>query len=585
MAPTKRQLQLTCPYCKPARIAKEKSRVTIGDEIWIDLECGHTYIKSALVAEKVSIVSKDGRSPFPFQFTDEGFFIDANGQELRDSVHFLEDADCNGLCLHEQGLGKTVIECMLLKRNPGLLPALIVVKSGLRAQWFAEVLRWTGMIPQVISSSRELPLFDLFDIFIVSIDTLRLLRPDVKAANVMDEALDELFKNRTDESKMTKAEKKRREKEKVIWTDDICAKFKHIAVDESQKIKNEDSTRTKALRKIASLANDGQKARTICYSGTNIEKHAGEFFVTLNLARPELFPQKAGFIMTHVATDPTTGKLAGLRNPSRFRDITKDFITRFTRDQVLPDLPKIWRQFRLAEIGGSELEAYKKIVKEFMEATEDPEVNLSQAQILGYLAKMRHITGIAKVDAALEFVEEFLLESERKLVIFAHHIQAREILFAKISKLCTEGAMNQPLILGGGLKLGEGSAIIEEFRKPGNRILVASEMASAEGYNMQFCSDALFLERQFNPSIEEQCEGRFPRPRPDDPWPVGFKINCHYLIAAGTVDDFLTELIEKKRANVANTLDGKEIIWDQQDLMRDLAGALMSRGLLKWRLT
>jgi SNF2 family DNA or RNA helicase len=571
-------LHVTCEFC--SKVAKEKNRYTLGNQLWIDLECGHTIIKDSLTSEEVTIVSRDGRKPFPFQMSPTGKFVADDGLEYPDSVHFLEEADCNGLCLHEQGLGKTVIECILLKRNPQLLPALIVVKSGLRAQWFAEVFRWTGMIPQVISSSKELPLFDLFDVVIVSIDTLRMLRPDSKPENPLDSVreLQKLIEGRGGQK--SKETKKR---EKIIWTDEICAKFKHIAVDESQKIKNPGSSRTQALRKIAALANDGQKARVICYSGTNIEKHAGEYFVTLNLTRPELFPVQATFQLNYCRVDDT-GKIAGLKNAAKFHELTKDFIIRFKREQVMKDLPTVFRQFRLAELGGSELQAYIKVVKEFMEASEDPEVNMSQTDILGYLSRMRHITGIAKVDAAVEFIEEFLLESERKIVVFLHHKQAAAILMAKLGKLCTEAAMNQPLYLPGGLKLGEGSAIIEEFRKPGNRILLASSLAAGEGYNMQFCSDCLFMERQWNPSAEEQCEGRFPRPRPEDPWPEGFKINAHYLIAAGTVDDFLTDIVEQKRANVANTLDGKDIVWDEKSLHNQLAAVLREKGLMKWGL-
>ena len=106
----------------------------------------------------------DGREPLPYQW---------------DTTRFIEKADCNGLILHEQGLGKTVIACMLLKRNKDLLPALIVCPSGLRLQWLAETIRWTGTMPQVITSSNDKPMFEVFPIVLVSIDTLRLLRPDV----------------------------------------------------------------------------------------------------------------------------------------------------------------------------------------------------------------------------------------------------------------------------------------------------------------------------------------------------------------------------------------------------------------------
>ena len=95
------------------------------------------------------------------------------------------------------------------------------------------------MIPQVISSSREVPEFDLFDVVIVSIDTLRILRPDVKQENEYDvhRSMQQILmssKDRVKASMEMQGVATTREGSKIIWTDDICARFKHIAVDESQ---------------------------------------------------------------------------------------------------------------------------------------------------------------------------------------------------------------------------------------------------------------------------------------------------------------------------------------------------------------
>src|SRR6187455_2796107 len=145
--------------------------MTLGKSILIKLKCGHTIVRDALQTLEMQVVASDGKTPFGYQYSPTGKFVDDLGEEHIDTVHFLEAADCNGLCLHEMGLGKTIIECILLARNPQLLPALLVVKSGLRAQWFLEVYKWTGIIAQIITSSKELPYLDTFPIVIVSVDT------------------------------------------------------------------------------------------------------------------------------------------------------------------------------------------------------------------------------------------------------------------------------------------------------------------------------------------------------------------------------------------------------------------------------
>jgi SNF2 family DNA or RNA helicase len=556
-------LQKECPFCH--KIFKELGRDVFGKDVLILGECGHTLVVPVVESTEYDMVSSDGRRPFPFQI---------------EGVKFLEAAGCNGLLLDEQGLGKTVQECLLLSRNQHLFPALIIVKSGLRAQWFAEIFRWTGRAAQVVTGSRELPLFEFFDIVIVSMDSLRLLRPDVEVVSEYDNAV------------RVKAGKKPKVNTPV-WTDEICSHFKHICVDEGHKLKNPGSKRTMAFRKILAAANGGQKAPLVWMTGTNIEKNADEFFVSLNAVRPEMFYSHASFRLNYVDIDRETGRIGGLKNYEQFKERTKDFIIRRLRADVLPDLPKIFRQFRLAEMEGDELKAYIKIVKEFQEFMDEDGPHIP-TDILGYLAKMRHITGIAKINAACEFVEEFLLEAgmsaydyngtevnaPRKIVIFAHHKLAMDILMTRLETLCKEGGYAPPLLLSADLDaMTQRPALIEEFRKPENRIMIASTLASAEGLNLQFCSDCLIMERQWNPSTEEQAEARFPRPGS-----TAARVNAHYLIAAGTIDDFLTELVEQKRRNVAQALDGKEMTWDEKSLIGELSNALRTKGLKRWNL-
>lgn len=567
-------LQPKCPYCGGKAI--EQSHYTVGDDTYTVLICGHELINERIIPpdelewqEMLAEWASKGLRPFQYQI---------------DGVKKIEAADCNAILADEQGLGKTIQAAMLLKRNKErLCPCLYVCKSGLRMDVFVKLMKWSGLHCQVITSGRELPYTDMFDVIIVSLDTLRLLRADVKPDLEDWQILSDELKG-----------KKKKKQGKIIWTDEICAKFKFIVVDESQKIKNPEASRTKALRIIAKAAsaNGNGKVKVLPMSGTMVEKNAGEFFVPLNLVHPELFHHPATFTLQHVAVNPETGKLGGLKNVERFRELTKDFIIRRTRAEVMPELPKVFRQFRSAELEGSDIEVYTKIVKEFMEASEDPEVNLSQSDILGYLSRMRHITGIAKVNAALQFIEEFLLESEtnRKLVVFLHHKEAGAILHGKLTKLAMEANYEPPLYLAAAVPPLERPGFVEKFKRPENRIMLASTLAACEGLDMQFCTDCLIMERQWNPAQEEQAEGRFPRPIVDSTGALedhsDIKINAHYLIAAGTIDDFLTEIVEEKRRNVANTLDGVETVdWDEASLISQLADTLRRKGLNKWRLS
>lgn len=503
-----------CPYC--GKLAVQKSTITAGTKIYIALDCKHTIIRDTLAPpELAELVSEDGRMLFDYQIK---------------SVEFVEKAGGNAIIAHEMGLGKTVIDIALLMRNKKeMLPALYLVKSGLRLQWLAEMYRWAGIAAQVVYSSKEQPYFDVFPVVIVSIDSVRNLK----------------------------------------WSEETIARFKSVTIDECQLIKNSDSQRTKAIRKMFSKVPHRRGL-----SGTPIKNNAGEYFPILNFVNPEQFPSEAKFLRDDVVYDGV--KAWGLKYPKQFEKKTEGWIIRYLREDVLPDLPKVFRQFRKVEMEDGLAEAYKQTVKEFAEFYEglDEEPNFGDGtNILGYFARMRHLTGLSKAQDAVDYAEEFLLSTNRKLVIFVHHKDVGQMIINKLAQTLKDGGYEGAAEITSDMDVQERQANVERFRTAGCRILVASTLAAGEGLNLQFCSDCLIVERQWNPANEEQAEARFPRPGQ-----LADKINAAYLIAIGTIDEWLTGLIEKKRSVMQNTLDGKDVPWDQQSLMADLAAILYSKG-------
>ena len=109
------------------------------------------------------------------------------------------------------------------------------------------------------------------------------------------------------------------------------------------------------------------------------------------------------------------------------------------------------------------------------------------------------------------------------------------------------------------------------------RILIASSLASGEGLNLQKCSDCIMIERQWNPANEEQAEGRFARIDQKSN-----KITATYFVAVGTVDEFFSEIVERKREIVTKTLGGEAVKWDQSSLIKELSEILASQGGKRW---
>jgi len=191
---------------------------------------------------------------------------------------------------------------------------------------------------------------------------------------------------------------------------------------------------------------------------------------------------------------------------------------------------------------------------------------------------MRHCTGLAKVSPVIEYVKDFLYDTDRKLTIFVHHKDVVESLKIGLKTICHENDVHEPLNLTSALSAEERNDIVQKFKNnPLCRVLIASTLASGEGLNLQFCSDCIMVERQWNPANEEQAEGRFSR--------IGSeaeKINAIYFTAIGTVDEFFMKIVESKRKIVNEAMTGVKVNWNDDEVIDELSKMIVSHGRKAW---
>lgn len=537
-----------CRIC--GKIAAEISSKPIGGRLRVvRYSCGHTSIQPMVTGTSYdSYASKiHNYKPFNFQVT---------------GMQAIEANNFRFLLADEMGLGKTLQALVPIIMHPNkLTPFVILCKSQLRMQMFKTVLEWLGedYLPQIIDSKASHWMQGCKG-YIISFD---------------------LFKPRKIR------EKGNLNKFEVEGTpetlDPLQTKFKslgiqYVILDECQHIKNNTSKRTISVKQACKYV-----PHIVALSGTPIKNHAGEYFAVLNLLSPEKFPRKSSFEFQWVDSywDGHNYKNGAIRNPEAFADYTKDLILRRTRKEVMPDLPMCSRNYQFHELGAEVEGMYKEKFKAFQEEYfyGDSNAFQKQANLLAYISEMRHITGIAKIEPGVNFVADFLLETDRKMVIFVHHIDVGTSLCIKLQRLLDEGGFGFDVLQyeGGGNKEKQDN-LVKQFVEGPNRIMVASTLSAGEGLDkLQICYDFIMLERQWNPANEEQAEGRFIRIGQESD-----KVFGTYFIATGTVDEFFTELVEQKRAIVKQTLDGEQTEWNESALMRELSEVLATKGGKKW---
>lgn len=535
-----------CPKCDVTAV--EESRATFGKSTWLRLACGHLVEKEAIDSSTFSFetwTSSSDKKLYPYQVEGANFIINAQGRAL---------------IADEPGLGKTAQAISFLKAYPDLsLPCLWVCKTTLKIQALKEIVDWCGLeyFPQIIASSKSFVLPGM-KVYVISMDLLR---------NFPVEKLQSLG-------------------------------IKTLVFDECQHIKNPDASRTQEVRRLVNGID-----YTIMLSGTPWKNRGSEYFSVLNMLAPERFPSYAMFKnrWVEIAYDERKGKYTekGINDIPKFREYTKDFVIRRLRKDVLPDLPEVNRQLRYVELEKVYGESYEKAEAKVAQAAKNAILeggSLNLAAMAADLMYLKHITGLAKVDAQVEDAIDWLDESEdwEKLTIFHHHIDVGDDLQRKIDVALQERGYNKSLRMLGGMDPWDRNTIQEKFKlDKRNRILIASTLASGEGLNLQFCQNASMMERQWNPANEEQAELRFSRPLNYNDYPKYLQdtlfdenkqpykpsIRIPYLICADTIDEMLTNLVEGKRINFKRAMNkgDEELKWEENEMIKDLMEAIVRK--------
>jgi hypothetical protein len=494
-------------------------------------DCDHNWLKNTCLDCGAS-------RPFPFQV---------------DGMRFAEIALSMGKgvgIFDDMGLGKTVQACGLLKFHPEWGPFCFGVKSAIKFQWFKSILNWMGdeFLPQIINSSNDIVIPGL-KCYIISYDMLVFKTKKMKSGKTVNQGFDV---------------------QKLI-----DAGIKTLVLDECQQLKNPDSSRTQEIRKLA------KHTKVIALSGTPWKNNGSEFYSVLNMIDPIRFNSYTGFTDRWVENywDGNKYKLGGIRNVPQFREFTKDFLIRRERTTVLPELPIINRQKLYVELEAIESKTYNDETSHFVKWWNEKVINGEDAsadtgmELLAKLSRLRHITGLAKIPATLEFIEQFIEQADnKKLLIGVHHIDVGNILYDEL----TEKYPNTPVLkITGKMNAMEKFEAQELFNKHDRVLCVASTLAAGEGMNLQTANNVLLHERQWNPANEQQFEDRIIR--------IGqtaTSVTGTYVLGADTIDDLFDGIVDGKRNRFHKSMNENELSnpnWVESDLMRELASAIVTK--------
>jgi hypothetical protein len=315
-----------------------------------------------------------------------------------------------------------------------------------------------------------------------------------------------------------------------------------LVLDESHYCKNAAAKRTQAVARLAaSVPGDGL---VFALTGTPVMNRPPELISQLRiLGRLADFGSGAQFGRRFRGPDAHVRLHWHLRS--------RCFVRRLKAD-VLPQLPAKTRavvpveldnepEYRLAE---SDVVAWLRSRPLDLSELDAKVAAALRAERLVRLNALKKLAARGKLHAALAWIHDFCSSGER-LVVFARH---REIQRAVIDRF--PHALH---ILGEDAHAARDASLhaFQAASTSDNQLIVCSIEVAGQGLTLTQASNVAFLELDWTPAKHDQAEDRCHRIGQQD------AVNAWYLLAAGTIDETIATLLERKRAVIGAVTDGR----------------------------
>ncbi|GAB5356345.1 hypothetical protein AAMO2058_000282600 [Amorphochlora amoebiformis] len=424
---------------------------------------------------------------------------------------------CKGRCMlaDEMGLGKTVQAIALAWLYRKEWPLLVICPSSMRFSWLDELEKW---LPSLRASE-----FNLIrhgkDIDMVSTAKVTIVTYGLLIQKELISAL-------------------------------AHQKFQVVIADESHYLKNRKAKRTKALVPILKSAK-----RAILLSGTPALARPEELFSQLNALQPKLWGSFSTFTKRYCNAQFDyrfkRWDTKGASNLPELNNRLKSVMIRRLKSNVLHQLPEKRRQRINLQLPDAQAKALTDKLKEMYNLSKSDYQDMDpwecRGSIFSLCSQLYKETGLAKIALVRRYVSD-LIKAGAKCIIFAHHLKVIE----EIEGLVASEGVGYIRITGETLASDRHRQVKEFQEKDSVRVAVLSMTAAGQGITLTAASTVVFAELHWTPGVLQQAEDRAHR--------IGQKnaINVMYLVAKGSLDEMLWNLLMKKVSVLSKALsDGK----------------------------
>lgn len=481
---------------KAAKVEVDVSRAEILDT---QLVAVPEEYKSSILANL-----KEGNTPLDFQWV---------------APAFIEKLGNRALIADEMGLGKSIETALWLAKNLEARPAFVFCPNSVKLNWRREIKKWLKFTGKkeanrvFVLNGRSPTKLPRYGIFVCNYDIAAFWKEEILRINPQTVICDEVHYLKSTKAKRTIA---------------ILGPF--------------NAKRGKA-RFIAKNA-----PNVIGLSGTPLTNRPVELFPILHTLAPHIFPNYMEYVKRYCAAFPSRyGWIVnGASNIPELADLLRTYVMlRRTKSQVMADLPEKRRSLVPLPISNkADYEFAKRDVIAWLKSQDSDITGALKAEALVKFEKLKQLAANGKVNAALEWINDFL-ETGQKLVIAVYHKDVGVKILEGIKKY-NPAAIKA---IGSGYTIEDRQKEIDRFQNDDScKAVVVSIMAGKEGITLTAANSIATLELGWNPATHSQMEDRLHR--------IGQKsaVIAYYLLAAGTVEEDIAEIIDSKRPIIQGVL-------------------------------
>ncbi len=347
------------------------------------------------------------------------------------------------------------------------------------------------------------------------------------------------------------------------WRPEILEKLKEfdadmVIADESQRIKTYDAAQSKAMHEL------GDQARyKLILSGTPVQTAAIDIWSQYRFLDKTVFGDNFFKFRGRYAIMGGYGnkKIVGYKDLEGLIKKEHSIAFRVTKDEAL-DLPEQTFETRKIQFNQKEKNLYERIKKDSY-AELDGGGHITATTVLTRLLRLQQLAGgflvqddaqkpqlvsRAKLDALADIIEDYVIGSGKKLVIFARFIAEVKAIMELAGKVLPK-ELKQVAIYGD-IKKEDRGGIVKQFQEDPNTVLFIGQIDTAgTGITLTAADTCVYYSKNFNYATYSQSLSRIHR--------IGQRNCCTYidLEIEGTIDELISKALSRKEDMAKTVVD------------------------------